>query len=144
MWLCCIVRHICEMIYSFTSLLRPLLHLCMYLCVRGESESRAWGRWSGAADLCISVTIDRAYWQPSLLIKSQPSIRELTVLLLTHFGASACREGMQRGARAPHTLWETVPAAESDRIHEGIMAVCVFVSTHCGVFSHWPLMLNKF
>lgn len=42
------------------------------------------------------------------------------------------------------TLWESVPAAESDRIHEGIMTVCVLVNTHCRAFSHWPLMLNKF
>lgn len=103
MWLRCIMYHTCQTIFIFTGLLRALhvcdcICVCIYVCAVNLNQGH---EWSEAAELCVSVTIDPVYWQPSLLIKSQPSIRELTLLLLTHFGASACRVEVGGGGQFP-------------------------------------------
>lgn len=63
----CIMNHTYLMPYGFTSLLRAL---CLYKWMRGYiyvfmvgvhgSESRAWGQWCEAAEICINAPIDPA------------------------------------------------------------------------------------
>lgn len=145
MWLHCIMYHTCQMIFSFPSLLRAL-HVYDYVCVRiyvcvvnlnqGHEASEVKLRSYASVWLLIPC-IDRPHFSLSRSHPSESWQFSCWHILELQRAGWAYRVGGQ-GTR------ESLPAAESDRIHEGIMTMCVSVNTHCRVFSLWPLMLNKF
>ncbi len=72
-------------------------YMCMNACVsvcrcslgRGGGNAtvfwiKVWSLWSEAVEIRITVSIDPAYWQLSLLIKSQEPIKMFPVSVLEH------------------------------------------------------------
>lgn len=109
----CIVLRIiyvdsCIQLHSNRGQVNWELYVCVSICVcmvrvalRG-SEWSVQGLWSGAAEICINIPIDPVYWQLSLLIKSQASIKKAAVphctLVKDHSEEFKCTvEDMQRG-----------------------------------------------
>lgn len=88
----------------------------IYACMGGHCTAPNGGcevLWSEAAEICINVPIDPVYWQLSLFIKSQASIKQPAVPLLTVGGRRARSSNIQwptcrGGAGTPRTVGNTL------------------------------------